>query len=99
MADVLPWPIIPRPVPVDMRRAPLQSRMAQRERNIVVSEADQKREKDAQLAWVQKQYLQVLRALMICAQANDETAWAIRLVETTLGEAKSEFETGAMNGG
>lgn len=90
MADIVRWPVIPRPIPV-------QIRLARRDPNVSVSPEDQAREKQLQMRLAREAYTHALRKLLIVAQANDETAWAIRLIETTLGEAKSEFETGDRN--
>lgn len=90
MADVLQWPIIPRPVP-------LQLRLPQRDPNVVVSPEDQEREKRRQLLRQRHDFTHALHQLILIGQLHGEEAWAVRVVETALAEAKAKFLEGDRN--
>lgn len=94
MADVILWPVVPRPQPKALpQRIPIQSR----ERCHTVSAEDQQAEKRRQLELSHQTFSLELRKLMLIAQLHGEVPWAIRLVESSLAEAKTEFLTGDSN--
>lgn len=54
-------------------------------------------EKARQIKMVRDEFTHAARKLLVVAEANDETAWAIRLIEQTLIDMKQQF--GGGNGG
>ncbi len=80
MSNVVTFPIIPR-------QAPSAPRIA-----IPVPIADgADTEKARQIRMVRDDLAHAVRKLLVVAECNDESAWAIRLLESHAAAAKAEY--------